>query len=132
MDIERITLDIPANLPSVDADVDRLERIILNLLTNALKYSPPASSVLLRAQHHDDTVVVLMTDNGPGIAPEDLPHLFERYYRGKSGPRAEGVGLGLYITKNLVDAHGGRIWVESEVGKGSTFAFTLPLASSLS
>ena len=58
MDIERITLDIPANLPSVDADVDRLERIILNLLTNALKYSPPASSVLLRAQHHDDTVVV--------------------------------------------------------------------------
>jgi signal transduction histidine kinase len=70
-------------------------------------------------------VEVSVTDQGRGIDPEDLPHLFQRFYRAK-GTTAEGIGLGLYITKQLIEAHGGRIWVESEVGKGSTFYFTLP------
>jgi len=72
--------------------------------------------------------VVSVTDRGPGISREDIPHLFERYYRVKGTRKAEGLGLGLYITRILVEAHGGRIWVQSEVGRGSTFSFTLPVA----
>ena len=68
-----------------------------------------------------------MTDQGVGIPPEDIPHLFQRYYRAQTARKAEGLGLGLYITRLIVEAHGGRIWVESEVGKGSTFSFSLPL-----
>ena len=73
-------------------------------------------------------MVVTVSDQGRGIAPEDIPHLFERFYRAPEARKAEGIGLGLYITRMLVEAHGGRIWVESEVGKGSTFSFTLPVA----
>ena len=69
-----------------------------------------------------------MADRGVGIAPEDLPHIFERFYQVRGGRRAEGLGLGLHIARMLVEAHGGRIWAESELGKGSTFSFTLPAA----
>jgi signal transduction histidine kinase len=72
--------------------------------------------------------MIAVSDQGPGIPPEDLPHLFERFYRVKGARNAEGIGLGLYITRVLVEAHGGRVGVESEIGKGSTFAFTLPVA----
>ena len=82
----------------------------------------------LRAWQDDGQVVVAISDEGPGISPEDLPHLFERFYRAKGARKAEGIGLGLYITRALVEAHGGRVWVESEVGKGSTLYFTLPAA----
>jgi len=139
LDIQRVTLDIPPDLPPVYADSTRLERIILNLLTNALKYSQAGAPIVLQACHRDNEVVISVTDQGPGIPPEDLPHLFERFYRGKGAHRAEGIGLGLYITGKLVEAHGlpaeagkpkvgGTIRVESEVGKGSTFSFTLPVA----
>jgi len=129
MDIERITVEIPPDIPCVLADVDRLERILVNLLSNALKYSPPECPVVLRAQFRDGEVVVSVQDSGRGIAAEDLPQLFGRFYRAKSAAEVEGLGLGLYITKLLVEAHGGRIWVASELGKGSTFSFTLPVAS---
>lgn len=128
METARIHLDLPNDLPPVSADCHRLERIIFNLLTNALKYSDPGTPVYMRARHSDGEVVVSITDQGWGIAPDDLPHLFERFYRAKGARKAEGVGLGLYITRILVEAHGGRIWVESETGKGSTFSFTLPVA----
>jgi signal transduction histidine kinase len=72
--------------------------------------------------------VVSLADQGPGISPEDLPHLFERFFRARRPEQAEGLGLGLYVTRLLVEAHGGRIWAESEPGKGSVFSFTLPLA----
>ena len=116
----------PQPLPRVWADADRLERILTNLLTNALKYSE--AKVTVRFEHKDGEVVTSVTDRGIGIAPEDLPHMFERYYRAKGARTAEGLGLGLFITRMLVEAHGGRIWVESEPGKGSTFYFTLPIA----
>lgn len=126
--VERVRVEILENLPPVDADPDRLERIFLNLLTNALKYSPPDTEVLIRAEKVDREVMVSVSDQGVGISPEDLPHIFERFYQPRGGRKAGGLGLGLYITKMLVEAHGGRIWVHSELGKGSTFYFTLPLA----
>jgi len=126
---ERIQVESPDDLPSVSADPDRLERILTNLLTNSLKYSAPGSQVTVALAPTDGEVVVSVSDQGPGIAPEDLPHLFERFYRGNhSHDGREGLGLGLYITKGLVEAHGGRIWAESRVGEGSTFSFTLPVA----
>jgi PAS domain S-box-containing protein len=128
MDVGRIRADIPEDLPPAYADHNRLERIFINLLSNALKYSAPDAPVIIRARHADDAIEVSVSDQGQGIAPEDLPRLFERFYRAKGEGETEGIGLGLYITKMLVEAHGGVVWAESEVGRGSTFYFTLPVA----
>ncbi len=129
VDIQRIELEIPADLPAVYADPARLDRILTNLLTNALKYSPPGTPVTVSAVQREREIVTSVTDRGAGIPPEQIPRLFQRYYRTDSGrERGEGLGLGLYITRKLVEAHNGRIWVESEVGKGSTFSFSLPVA----
>jgi len=128
-DFQRTRLEMPSGLPLVMADPDRLERILANLLTNALKYSPPEKEVLLRAERRNSEVVVSVTDQGFGIPAEDLPNIFDRFYRATGAQRAEGLGLGLYITRMLVEAHGGRIWVESEVGRGTTFYFSLPMAT---
>jgi signal transduction histidine kinase len=129
LETSRIRLSTPRNVPPVLADPNRLDRIVLNLLSNALKYSPPGTPVdmMIRPRKHD--ILVAVTDRGSGIAPEDQPHIFERFYRTKGPLKKESVGLGLYITKTLVESHGGRIWVKSKPGQGSTFTFTLPLAS---
>ncbi len=125
----RIEVRVPQGLPPVWADPARLERILTNLWSNALKYSAPGTPVTVSARQEGDMVVTAVQDRGPGIAPEDLPHLLERYFRvGGAAKRREGLGLGLYITRMLVEAHGGRIWVQSEVGVGSTFSFSLPVA----
>ncbi len=128
LDVARIQFDVPAEMPPVLADDDRLDRIVSNLLSNALKYSDPGTPVLLRVCRQDDQMKVSITDHGLGIQADNIAHLFQRFYRAKGERRAEGIGLGLYITRVLVEAHGGRIWVESEIGKGSTFFFTLPIA----
>lgn len=127
MDVRRLKLQIPSNLPEVDADPNRLERILLNLLTNALKYSPADTDVTIVAARENQAVRVSVADRGQGIAPADQARIFERFYRA-GGRKGEGIGLGLHITRMLVEAHGGRIWVESEIGKGSTFHFLLPMA----
>ncbi len=129
LDVDRIDVEVPEDLPEVWADPARLERILTNLWSNALKYSAPGTRVTVSARTEDGWVVTSVTDRGPGIPPEELARLFERYFRGAAGrERGEGVGLGLYITRRLVEAHGGRIWVESQVGVGSTFSFSLPVA----
>jgi signal transduction histidine kinase len=128
LETDRLTVEIPVDLPPVLVDPDLLERILLNLLSNAMKYSPPESPIRLQARRTDGEVLVSVVDQGIGIAPEDQPRLFERFCRPKGVRRADSVGLGLYITRMLVEAHGGRIRVESELGKGSTLSFTLPLA----
>jgi PAS domain S-box-containing protein len=125
---QRLVIEIPDDLPAVAADPDRLDRILLNLLTNAQKYSPPQSPIRLQVRAAADAVEIAVVDRGVGIAPEDQPQLFERFCRPKGARRADSVGLGLYITRMLVEAHGGRIRVESAPGAGSTFYFTLPLA----
>jgi len=129
MEVERILVELPPDLPPVSADYNRLERILLNLLSNALKYSAPGTPVLVRARSTEGMVEVSVADRGVGIAPDDLPYIFERFYRAEEARKTEGVGLGLYITRQLVEAHGGRIRVESRPGVGSTFYFMLPIAA---
>ena len=126
--VERIVTDIAPDLPPVAADDDRLERILLNLLSNALKYSPDDSPVTIRARRQGSTIVIAISDRGKGILPEEQAHIFDRFYRVKGERKVEGIGLGLYITRLLVEAHGGRIWVESQPGQGSVFSFALPIA----
>jgi signal transduction histidine kinase len=128
-DVERFRLEIPADLPAVPADAARLTRVVQNLAGNALKYSAPGSSIRVEARLDDAEVVVSFADRGAGIAPDDLPRVFERFYRGGQRGKVEGLGLGLYISRLIVAAHGGRIWCESVVGDGSVFSFALPVAA---
>jgi len=123
----RVENAVPPELPPVLADPDRLDRILANLLGNALKYSQGA--VVVRADARDGEICVSVVDRGPGIAASDLPRIFERYYRGQRH-EGEGLGLGLFIVRKLVEAHGGRISAQSRPGEGSTFTFTLPVAPS--
>jgi signal transduction histidine kinase len=128
IDVNRLITQIPQNLPPISADPDRLERILLNLLGNALKFSPPESKVIIQARKVDGEITISVTDQGKGIPPEDCSRLFKRFSQIKGAQPSSGVGLGLYICRLLVEAHGGRIWVESTLGQGSTFHFTLPVA----
>ena len=129
MDVDRIRIEVPESLPPALADPDRLERILINLLSNSLKYSEPGTEIRVGVARRPGELVTTVTDHGPGIPPEELPQLFERYRRARAALETrEGLGLGLYITKGLVEAHGGRIWAESRVGQGSSFSFTLPVA----
>ncbi|HOG45317.1 MAG TPA: ATP-binding protein [Anaerolineae bacterium] len=129
LETARIEVQMPLGLPPVWADPARLERILTNLWSNALKYSAPGTPVTVQAWQEDGRVITAVIDRGRGIAAEDLPRLFQRYFRGgATRERRPGVGLGLYITRRLVEAHDGHIWAESQVGVGSTFSFSLPVA----
>jgi two-component system phosphate regulon sensor histidine kinase PhoR len=105
----------------------QVNRALGNLLHNAIKFTPTEGRIWVRAQAHNGEVLVEVADTGPGIAPEDLPRVFERFFRGDRSRRSGGTGLGLAIAKHVVEAHGGKIWVESEgrPGHGATFRFTL-------
>lgn len=111
-------------------DPDRFEQILTNLVDNALRYTPYGGEIAVRAREEEEVLWFDVSDTGVGIEPEDLPYVFERFYKGdKSRRRGEGgSGLGLAIVKRLVEAHGGRIWVESTLGKGTTFCMRFPLA----
>jgi signal transduction histidine kinase len=116
----------------VRADRAKLRRIIVNLLSNALKFTPKGGRVTVRVEMTGENAVrIAVADTGVGIAAEDLPHLFAKYEQAgsRSAQGENGTGLGLYITRQLVELHGGEIHVESEVGYGSTFSFTLPIMS---
>jgi len=119
---------ITDDLPTVSVDPQRIEQVLLNLLDNACRYTPPGGKIALSAYREDGAVHVSVRDGGPGIAPEDLPHIFERFYRGdKSRARSSGgTGLGLSIAKALIEAHGGRIWAENAPQGGACFHFTVP------
>jgi signal transduction histidine kinase len=123
----RIRVEAPDGLPMVRADPNWLERIMLNLLSNALKYSYPETQVTVCIAEAQGEVITSVADRGPGIQPEELPELFQRFRRGRPSRAChEGLGLGLYIVKGLVEAQGGRVWVKSELGQGSVFSFSLP------
>jgi two-component system sensor histidine kinase ResE len=121
-----ISEDIPATLPEIEADRERLEQVMANLLDNAIKFSN-GGRVSVKGEVKDGELLVRVTDHGIGIPEEAMPHLFERFYRAKDSMARGGAGLGLYISKQIIEAHGGRIWVKSKVGKGTTVSFTLPL-----
>ncbi|HEX8359628.1 MAG TPA: ATP-binding protein, partial [Longimicrobium sp.] len=117
--------EVAPDLPELQADRARVLRILSNLLGNALKFTPAGGTVTVSAAPLEGAVRFSVADTGPGIAPQHLPHLFDRYWQARRGEK-QGLGLGLAISKGITDAHGGRIWAESEPGKGATFHFTLP------
>jgi two-component system sensor histidine kinase/response regulator len=129
---QAVTLTFDASVPAlvVLADPRRLEQVLLNLLGNALKFTPGGGQVGLAIGEAGGAVQVAVTDSGPGIAPEEMPSLFEKFSQAAAGrsARGPGTGLGLVICRHLVEAHGGRIWAESEAGAGSRFVFRLPRA----
>lgn len=122
--VELVT-HIGDEVPNVFADPVRVSHVFSNLLSNALRHSASGNTVTLSAELDGDWVSFSVQDQGPGISPEHLPHIFERFFRGAGVERGEGAGLGLAIAKEIVEGHGGRIWVESTPGEGSTFYFTL-------
>jgi signal transduction histidine kinase len=130
---KQITLetDWPADLPPVIGDEDWLEQVVTNLVGNAIKFTPAGGRVTVSARPSGAEILVEVSDTGIGIPADSLDRIFTKYYRvpDKGGERIEGTGLGLHIAKHIVEAHGGRIWVESTVGQGSTFRFTLPILS---
>jgi signal transduction histidine kinase len=124
-----LKVECPDQLPSIKADPDRIRQVLGNLVSNAIRYSPEGGSIILSAMEVEQGVVIRVSDNGPGIAEEDLPHVFDRFYRGdKSRQRDKGgSGLGLAIAKSLVYLHGGDIRVNSQPGAGTTFTVWLPI-----
>jgi two-component system, sensor histidine kinase and response regulator len=112
---------------TIQADRFRLIQVLNNYLTNAIKYSGGSDKIVLNVTSADNKVVVSVTDFGPGIPADQLPHVFNKYYRGRSTVKIDGLGLGLYVCKEIIAAHNGEVWAHSEPGKGSTFFFSLPV-----
>ena len=128
-----IELAAASGLPSpesIEVDSNRVLQVLGNLLGNAVRHTRPGGEVTLAVKRHAEGVLFAVEDTGEGISPEDLPHVFERFYRvDRSRSRQTGgSGLGLAIARQLVEAHGGRIWAESKVGQGTTLYFSLPRA----
>jgi len=127
---QSLTLELPSYLPRVWADEERLRQVVLNLLINASKFTQESGKIILRAREQDGYLMVEVEDNGPGIPEEDQGRLFLPYHRRLDDrEHLSGLGLGLALCKNMVELHGGNIWVDSKVGKGSTFGFSIPLAT---
>jgi PAS domain S-box-containing protein len=124
----QLTISVPEDCPAILADRDRLLQILSNLLGNALKFTPEGGRIALRAEQAGDMMRFSVSDTGPGIPAESLPLIFDPFWQARVGKK-EGAGLGLAIVKGLVEAHDGRVWVESKPGVGSTFFFTLPVAA---
>jgi two-component system phosphate regulon sensor histidine kinase PhoR len=123
----RLRVEVPEALPEILADAVRLEQVLVNLIHNALKFTPPGGEITLTAAPGGQFVRFSVQDTGSGIPADDLPRIFERFYRVERSRTGGGAGLGLSIAKHLIEAHGGKIWVESREGEGSTFCFTIPI-----
>jgi signal transduction histidine kinase len=122
-----LDLQIETALPKVAADRERIQQTLSNLVGNAIKFSPTGSKIVVVARSDTDGVTFSVLDSGRGIAAEHLPRVFDRYWQSSRTDR-QGAGLGLAIAKGIVEAHGGRIWIESRPDEGTTASFTLPLA----
>jgi len=127
----RIEVQLADALPTVCIDRDKVEQVLINLVSNAIKYSPDGGVVTVRAEVRGDMLEVSVADQGIGISEEDRARLFQRYQRvgGSRSQSIRGTGLGLYLSKGFVESHGGTLTVESTPGAGSTFTFTLPTGS---
>ena len=125
---QNLSLDLPDSLPLIQGDGQRLEQVVLHLITNATKFTAEGGSITLSAMKRDTELVIEVQDNGTGISKEAQARLFKPYSRLDADRQSHpGLGLGLPLAKQVVELHGGKIWVESELGKGSTLAFSLPL-----
>jgi len=124
-----LSTNLPSSLPVINGDPARLEQVFINLLSNSVKFTPPKGEIGIRISQHDDQISFQVKDTGIGIPEEDLPKLFDRFYRAKNvvGANIEGTGLGLYISKAIVESHQGVIHVSSELGQGSCFEVVIPI-----
>lgn len=123
----QIIVDFPPDFPVILADETRLEQVLSNLIGNAIKYAP-GGPIRVSGQARQNGVIICVSDTGPGIAPEDIPHIFDRFYRAPDMARqTKGAGLGLYLAKAIIEAHKGRIWVDTAPGQGVRFCFSLPI-----
>ena len=124
-----LKIDAPMDhVVSVKADRDRIKQVLMNLMENAVRYSKETGKITISVREQDHAVSIAVSDTGPGIRKEDLSKVFNKFFRSKTAHKiaSKGTGLGLTIAKNIVEAHGGKIWVQSREGQGSTFIFTLP------
>jgi PAS domain S-box-containing protein len=125
--IHNIIVDFPENFPIVTGDETRLEQVLSNLVSNGIKYSPQGGDIRISGQVRPTQVIVCVSDQGPGVAPEDIPHIFDRFYRSSVATRTtKGAGLGLYLARAVIEAHGGRIWADTQPGKGARICFSIP------
>jgi two-component system clock-associated histidine kinase SasA len=124
-----VVTDLPRELPSIWVDEDMARRVLINLIENSVKFTPQEGRFEVGARPEDNWVHVWVKDNGPGIPLSEQERIFDKFTRLRSGTRSSGLGIGLAFCRLAVAGHGGRIWVESEPGKGSTFHFTLPVAT---
>jgi two-component system phosphate regulon sensor histidine kinase PhoR len=122
-----LTIDTSSNLPQALGDRDRVEQVLVNLIHNAIKFTPSGGIIDLSVKLEGNSIKVSVADSGIGIPEDDLPRVFERFYKADKARAGGGTGMGLAIAKHIIEAHGGRVWAESVEGKGSTFNFTLPL-----
>ncbi len=132
LQIERAKLELklncPKDLPAIFIDQTRIERVLINLIHNAIKFTPPYGEIELSVNQETNQIIFAVRDSGIGISPKDLSRIFERFYKSDRSRSQRGTGLGLSIAKHLVEAHGGRIWAVSQINQGSTFFFSFPLA----
>lgn len=125
--IHKITVDFPEKFPIVTGDETRLEQVLSNLVSNGIKYSSQGGEIQISGQVRPAQVIICVSDQGPGVAPEDIPHIFDRFYRSSNAKRTtKGAGLGLYLARAVIEAHGGRIWVEPRPGNGARICFSIP------
>jgi signal transduction histidine kinase len=125
--VHHIVVDFPEDFPSVSGDETRLEQVLSNLVSNAIKYSPQGGEIRIHGQIRSAQVIVCVSDEGPGVAPDDIPHIFDRFYRSSNAKRTtKGAGLGLYLARAVIEAHGGRIWVDPRPGDGARICFSIP------
>ena len=126
--IERVRVSADSPIADVDIDTMRVEQVVTNLISNALKYGDDHSEVVVHVTHRANDVEIAVTNRGGGISEDEMPQLFNRFMRSKStrGSGVPGLGLGLYISKGVIQAHGGRLWAESTPGETTSFRLTLP------
>ncbi|HEY9074928.1 MAG TPA: ATP-binding protein [Anaerolineaceae bacterium] len=123
-----LVTDFPAQFPVIVADENRLQQVLANLVSNAIKYAP-GGEIRISGQVRPDNVIVCVSDEGPGIAQDDIPHIFDRFYRAPEMARnTKGAGLGLFLARSIIEAHGGRIWADNDPGKGARICFLLPIS----
>jgi signal transduction histidine kinase len=120
-------IDFPDNYPVILGDEDRLEQVLNNLISNAIKYSPEGGEICVQGTVQPQNIVICVSDQGPGVAPEDMPHVFDRFYRSQSAARnTKGAGLGLFLARAVIEAHKGHIWLDPNPAIGAKFCFSLP------
>jgi len=125
--LHSIQVNFPPNFPVISGDEERISQVFTNLLSNAIKYSPDGGEIRLTGETRPNYVIVCVSDQGPGIAPDDIPHVFDRFYRSSDASRkTKGAGLGLYLARAVIEAHEGRIWIDPKPGDGARICFSLP------